>query len=181
MSVPVNQMQVGRFLQEKLINPTGTETPRAFINTLDDAAKLIKKSTGMSRFNSIDDVLTPENAAAAKSVALDLERTLSAKNPVQRTSVGQGGISGQVPQAPMLLSRPVTIMNAALKHFKGDIEEKSHAYLADLYLNPKELGKLLSATPPKDRGILVDAVRTYGKKLAESTPSIAAGQMIGSQ
>lgn len=179
MSVPVNQMQVGRFLQDKLINPTGTETPRAFINTLDDAAKLIKKSTGMSRYNKIDDVLTPENAAAAKSVALDLERSLSAKSPIQRTNIGAGNVSGDVAQFPQLLSRAVTIMNAAIRMGKGDIEEKSHAYLANLYLNPKELGALLAKTPAKDRSTLVKAVNSYGKQIATVTPSIVMAKEIG--
>lgn len=167
MSDPINQMQVGRYLQEKLVNPIGTETPGAFIRTLDDAAKLIKKSTGMSRFNSIEDILSPENAAKVKAVASDLERSLAAKSPLQKTNV-TGGIAGEVPQAPHILSRPVLIMNTALKHVFGDVEEKSYKYMTDLYLNPKELGLLLKATPPKDRSVLLNAVMEYGKAGAEA-------------
>lgn len=185
MSDPINQMQVGRYLQRKLVNPVGTETPRSFINALDDAAKSIKKSTGMSRFNKIEDVLSPENAAAAKAVATDLERSLSSKSPLQRTNV-TGGVAGEVPQAPHILSRPVLIMNTALKHVFGDVEEKSHKYMTDLYLNPKQLGLLLKATPPKDRGILLNAVMKYGKAGAEAASEaskaaaiINAGKLAG--
>lgn len=85
MSKPVNQMDVGRNLLEKLQpalvdhGALAKETGAKFAQALrDEGGRVVKESTGMRR--GLEDVMTPEQLSTIQSVAKDLARKANAQD-----------------------------------------------------------------------------------------------------
>lgn len=159
-SVPVNRAQVREALKEKLFNPTGQETPTTFLKAADESAKMLKTATGNPRFQTIEDVLSPKEAVKARKVVADVARAYEATHPAQKTNLSQGvNVAREVaPALPSILSRPVVVANWLLGHVgKQNIEPKIDQLAAQMYLNPKELGKSLlppSQIPSRTQAII---------------------------
>ena len=169
LSKPVNRAQVRDALADKLRSSTGNETPGTFVKAVDQSAQMLKKATGNPRYETIEDVLRPREAKMARLVAEDAERKLSSLHPVQPTSLqGMEDItSGNMPHLS-LLSRPVVIANALLKHLgKSSIEPKVDALNTELLLNPKRLGEFLSSYPSSSK------YHPIMNALSQSAPGIA--------
>lgn len=168
LSKPVDRAQVRDALADKLRSSTGNETPGTLVKAVDQSAQMLKKATGNPRYETIEDVLRPREAKMARLVAEDAERKLSSLHPVQPTSLqGMEDItSGNMPHLS-LLSRPVVIANALLKHLgKSSIEPKVDALNTELLLNPRELGKFLSRQPVAKSNAIIEA-------LTNTAPGIA--------
>ena len=76
-SKPINQMEIGQFLEKKLVPALSEEAKQksaAFAGALSDAPGTIKRATGGPRFEELTKILTPEQMAAVNSVKDDLAR-----------------------------------------------------------------------------------------------------------
>jgi hypothetical protein len=148
-SAPVNRMQTAQFLRDKLVPPTGQESPGAYLRALDDATKLIKDSTGFPRAQKLTDIFSRSEVAQLRGVADDLEQTLRMRSPVQRTNISDAiNFSGQNPRGPRMLSKPATITNWLLSRSGQAAEPKIYEILADRYLNPRSLAAELQGYMP---------------------------------
>lgn len=160
LSKPINQMQVGQALQKKLINPSGKETPGAFLGILDDELKLLKSSTGFSR-QELGQVLTPEQEKVARAVADDLERKLRALNPLQKTSLNDDifKAGSNIPDLPRILERSVVIANSILskvgKTSELGVNKRFKDIAAERLLNPDIMAKALDNVPPDARAKVI--------------------------
>lgn len=162
MSKPINVMQIGSTLKDKLLNPSGTETPGTFLRAWDNEKKLMKEAIGFGR-KGADSYLTPQQMDDVGALVKDLERNVSSKNPLQKTDLRGGvNVAGETTVSlPNLLSRPAMMANYVLKMAGRNIEPEIDAYLAKLYLNPKELGKVLSKVDPAQRARFNAIVQSY--------------------
>lgn len=151
-SKPIDVMNIGQALKGKLTNPTGAETPGTYLRALENEKKLLKDSIGFGR-TSVDKILSAPQAAAVEKVAKDLERTVASTHPLQKTNL-RGGVNvadETTISLPNLLYRPAMFANYLLKAGGKDIEPAIDAYIARLYLNPKEFGKVLAQIDPAKR------------------------------
>ena len=167
MSAPINARNIGQTLKEKLLNPSGAETPGMYLRAISDENKLLKASIGFGK-KGIDAYLSPIQQNRVNNVAADLERSLAAKNPLQPTNL-RGGVNianESTVALPRVLSTPVAISNYLLKSLGRNVEPEIDSYLARLYLNPKELASILKVTDPASRSKLNEFVQTYGKAAA---------------
>lgn len=148
LSEVLNRVQVRDTLKGKLTSPTGKETPGSYLKALDDSAQMLKKSTGYNRFENLEQVLPPKEAKVARSVAEDLERSVSGANPLQKTTLPGGGTNiskEELPHLPAMLSRPVMATNWILNKLgQESVEPKIDALATQLYLNPRLLASALS-------------------------------------
>lgn len=162
MSKPINTMQIGSTLKDKLLNASGTETPGTFLRAWDNEKKLMKEATGFGR-KGTSSYLTPQQMDDVSSLVKDLERNVSSKNPLQKTDLRGGvNVAGETTVSiPNLLSRPAMMANYVLKMAGRNIEPEIDDYLARLYLNPKELGKVLSKVAPAQRTRFNAIVQSY--------------------
>lgn len=148
LSEVLNRAQVRDMLKDKLTNPTGKETPGSYLKALDDSAQMLKKSMGYNRFETLEQVLPTKEARLARSVAEDLERSVSGANPLQRTMLPGGGTNiskEELPHLPAMLSRPVMAANWILSKLgKESVEPRIDALSTQLYLHPRLLGSALS-------------------------------------
>ena len=151
----INQMEVGQVLKSALENPIApTERRGAFANAMDNAAGTVKKATGQSRFQKLDEVLTPKQVEAVNSVRADVERqalmdaqarAASSSAPNIQTPAGEliaqatGGAA-----IPGMLSRITMAANAIIKRLEGKIDHKLAIELASDMLDPAKTAKAVS-------------------------------------
>ena len=149
-SKPINQMQVGQYLEGKLkpaLETTGGETPAAlkaatFANAMEQAPQTIKKSTGMTRFDELSQVLTPDQVKTLENVRADLAR---AKLTEAQAAAARGAgpdvnlmgteTLGNV-RAPNFINNVTTVANDILRRLQGKLDQKLAIELAAEMLDP---------------------------------------------
>lgn len=144
----LNRMAIGTALSEKLGGSLGNaERAGAFAIAVQDAGSLIKKSTGLPRYENISQVLTKEETGAVNRVLADLQRKAKAttlSSGVSPVPEGAENISNIVPS---MLSRTATVAKATLDYLQKGNKEEYNKKVTELLLNPSELGKFLSELP----------------------------------
>lgn len=171
-SRPINQMEVGGYLQDKLTAPiASSERAAQFAQAVRDAPGTLKKSTGFKRYEELTQVLTSQQMKVVNAIMADLNRGAKYENIASKTNVG-GGIDG--PEAlPNLLSRPAMIANFVLRQFRAEATPKINAMAGRQYLNPKELADALKDAPPSAVQRVADAL------LRLQNPAIGAAVYTG--
>ena len=174
-SIPINQMQVGKELEEKLLNPSGKETAGSYLKSIDDSFKVLKDATGYSRYKDLSQVLK-EKTPLATGVGKDLENDLVYKDLAQKGATSARGKVGEVEDAYKgigLLKTPVVIMNAIVNRLEGKAGKLTSDQLAVKMKDPKEMARIMKAAKPFERQALVDA---FMKNQGTAAGSIAAGE-----
>lgn len=192
-SGPINQMEVGQYLESKLTNALDEEAPQraaAYAGALRDAPKTIKNAvTGSPRFQELTSVLNPEQVRLVESVRDDLAGmaeqqrlaragSRSGKNVMQAftNSIDATGHSGQLPN---LLSRPAMAFNFIMRRLKGQMDERLAREIAQEMLDPKATGQAIerAITRRDDVGRTAAALRarsTQGGALAGAAAARAS-------
>ena len=150
-SGPINQMEVGQYLESKLTSALQGEEklrPAAFAGAVEAAPQTIKKSTqGAVRFEKLSDVLTPDQVKIVEDVRKDLAR--QAKYREQARAARPAGPSAETAGSqllveaaggvtmPTLLNRVTTVANAILKRLAGKIDRKLAIEIATDLLEPE--------------------------------------------
>lgn len=178
MSRPINQMQIGQFLENKLVpalNDQGASASQrgaAYAQALRDAPGTLKTSTGSSRYNDIAEVLTGQQMGAVRGVGESLGRSASYEQlarqgmPAAREMVGQ-----VVPVAPAMgmFNPKYSVLKSISNRLAGKAEGKSLDRLAELMQDPQKLGELMNSVPIAERSALIQAIREYAR------PAIMSG------
>jgi hypothetical protein len=173
ISKPINQMEVGRLLSEKLVNPSGNEAPGTFLRAAKDATGTLKKSTGFSRYNELGDVMNPEQVSGIEKVISELERqAISNKGAGQVSSVLPKLESGIEISLPNLLSRPALVANAVLRTIGRNKSPEYNKVATEIMQNPKKLADLLKS--PETSGIANQVYAEITKIIGQ-----ASGREIG--
>jgi len=145
-SKPINQMQVGQYLEGKLKPALGEETANlraaGFAGALENAPATLKTATGQSRFQQLTEILNPEQIAVIESVRADLAR---AKLTEQQAKAARGagpdvGLAGTAVmgniRAPGLISTVTSIANDIMRRLQGKLDQKLAIELATEMLDP---------------------------------------------
>ena len=105
-----------------------------------------------------------EYSQRSQGIADDLARYKLSLRPGQPTSLQRAtdSVTQNMPHVA-LLSRPVVIANALLKHIgQRDVEPMVDALNQRLLLNPNEMGKFLSPQAPSSPQAIIDALMRQG-------------------
>lgn len=179
MSQPINQMQVGGLLSNKL-SPAlddfaqgGGLNANAFASALRDTKQLVKNATGLKN-KDISDVLTPEQLATINNVGTTLARRSNANNLARPTGTNTAQnlasenlmrqISGPLGLPNSFMDAKVwpTVLrpfNAALRGQEPAINQK----MAEAVTNPQLAAQLMRAGVPKEKiGPLIQQMARYG-------------------
>lgn len=182
-SRPVNQMQVGQYLENKLVAPLAEYgdnlAPRAalYAQALRDAPGTIKQSVGKSPLTDLGQVLDPSQVATVQNVGNDLGR--SAEN----ARLGSLGIAkarqilGQIePPIPSIgmVSPKYSVLRAASNRLHGLAQGKSIDYLAEAMKDPKKMADLLRMSDPNTQA-------TINMLLQKFQPPAVGGMVSASQ
>jgi len=145
-SRPINQMQVGQFLEGKLTPALGEETARlraaGFATAMENAPGTIKRATGQTRFEQLSEVLTPEQLKIVEDVRADLAR---AKATEAQAAAARGAgpdvnlmgteVMGTV-RAPNFINNVTTVANDLLRRLQGKLDQKLAIELAAEMIDP---------------------------------------------
>lgn len=143
-STKINQMQVAQALEKQLGTPLGNkERAAAFAAAVENAASIIKRSTGQNRFQKLNEVLTPQQIGDINKVLADVQRKAKAEDLASLSRVeGQATI-----EIPQLLNRYASITNAVLKALKKDATVDINRFAADLVLDTPKLAAFIEGIP----------------------------------
>ena len=185
-SKPINQMEVGQYLEGKLTAPLegGTERAGVFANAVRDAAGTLKRATNNQvRFNTLSDVLTPEQVRIVNAIRDDLARVQTTKTQAQKGAAAAPRISqlaSQIGDAPALLNRAVTIANTIYNRLQGQIDRKLAIQIATEMLDPQAAARAVEKAMVRENRAAATgrvtgaAARGVGKVLGSDAAKIAA-------
>jgi hypothetical protein len=151
MSKPINQMQVGQYLEGKLATPLDVgERANVFAGALKDAPGTIKRATtNQARFEALTDVLTPAQVKIVNSIRDDLARAAKTK---QQAKLGAEAApkatelattAQRALQAPNMLNSVVVIAQNIMSRLRGKIDSTLAIQLALEMLDPKAAANAL--------------------------------------
>lgn len=189
-SKPINQMEVGQFLEGKLKPALGEETARlraaGYAGALENAPGTIKRATGESRFQSLSEVLTPEQVKIVEDVRADLARARQAE--AQAAAARGAGpdvnlmgaeVMGSV-RAPHFFNQLTTVANDLLRRMQGKLDQKLAIELAAEMLDPASAAAALEkAMARQAKGQkLADPFQKTGKVASKALRTPAAVNML---
>jgi hypothetical protein len=167
-SAKINRMEIGEFLERKLQTPLGDkERAGVFAQAVQDAAGTIKKSTGIPRFQKLEDVLTGDEVAGINKIIADLQRTARGQELAGRSVVGAGG--RETTELPNLLNRYAAITNTVLRALKKDSNADINRIATELALEPQKLAAFMQGVPKDKSSLVADALlRRVSPEVRES-------------
>jgi hypothetical protein len=185
-SKPINQMDVGQYLESKLNAPLegGAERAGAFATAVRDAPGTLKRATtGEARYKELTDVLTPEQAGVVNAIRDDLNRVQTTKTQAQKGASAAPRISqlaSQTGDMPALLNRAATIANTIFNRLQGQIDRKLAIEIATEMLDPKVVAAAIEKAATRERRatktgrVTGAAARGTGKVLGSAAAKVGA-------
>lgn len=149
-SGPVNQAEIGRFLESRLTQPLTGEATRAgmFAGAIREAPATIKRATGQTRFSYLSDVLTPEQIRTVDSIRRDLAREEQANALARRARTNIPNIEAVVSEASgsarlNFLNRVTTVFNMIMEKFEGRLNRELAMRIATDLMDPQATANAL--------------------------------------
>ena len=172
-SKPINQMDVGTYLREKLEAPVpeGTQRATVFANAVREAPRTLKQALdGAPRYEKLTEVLSPPQMARVDRVLMDLSRDARVKEMAQmgREAAPELATPAGKFSLPPLLDRVATIANEILRRLEGKINEKMAMEIALEFLDARKAADALET-----------AMRRSGSRAAASAPGRRPSGPVG--
>jgi hypothetical protein len=189
MSKPINQMEVGQYLENKLTGSLseGKLRPGVFAGAVKEAPTTLKRVTGESRFNTLDEVLTPDQMGKVQSVIDDLAR--DEKFNIQARAGAKGGEvlpATAIGTIPNWLNKVVTAANMIITRLQGKIDKATAIDLATEMLDPAKAAASMEKALARQAksaasGAKVKAAAKATADVAKSSKSLAAVNALAAQ
>ncbi len=188
-SKPINQMEVGQYLEGKLTAPLegGAERANVFATAVKDAPGTLKRATSNeARFKALADVLTPEQVRIVNAIRDDLARAQTTKAQARVGASASpdaqrlASAAGEGLRTPPLLNRVATVASDIMSRLKGKIDRKLAIQLATEMLDPEAAANVLEKAlknqmrAAKVGGAAGAAARAAGRTAA--SPAVLAGE-----
>jgi hypothetical protein len=164
LSAPVNQAQVLREMVSVLEKPGGGERIQPFLNVLGRGEQAMLKRAGGrggARFESLSEVLTPDQISKVREVAKQLETEASIGKQI---TAGQQRASDLIKEElvnhriPNPLNNLIAVANKVLETIGAKVGKETVAKLAESSLSAKTFDELLATLPAKERSNLLKAI-----------------------
>ena len=149
MSAPVNQMQVGQHLEQKLVPALSDDAKQrssVYAQAVRDAPGTIKRSTGQPRFDELTDVLTPQQMSVVNGIRDDLARGAKFEDLARKGAKAAPDISAASGDHKItgMFDRTITIANAIIGRLEGKVNKRLAAEIASEMLNPPKVAETLA-------------------------------------
>lgn len=179
LSPKIDQMRIGQVLLDKLKSPMDVERAGVFAQAVFDAPKTLKKATGETMYDTIEQALTPKQAAAVRAVEADLKRAAKTRFNAEKTNIS-GVTPDNSPELPALLNTAATVTNTVLRLIKKDVNSELNATITELLLDPPKLAGFLSMMP-KEPGKSRALAEALMKKLTPENQAALAAQLAAAK
>lgn len=175
-SKPINIMQVGQYLEGKLkpaVETSVGERAGVFSAAVKEAPTTIKRSTGQTRFDQLDQILEPSQVKVVEGIRKDLAREAEfTKQAREGGKAGEVFPSTEAIRSPDFMSRIVTVANTISTKLQGKIDKKLALELATEMLDPK------AAAAAMEKAL---ARQAKGEKLADPFKKTGAAVYAGAR
>jgi hypothetical protein len=184
LSVPINRMEVGQYLENKLASPIASERPAMFAQALRDAPGTLKRATGNSRYDELGQVLSAREVGAARNVLAELNR--GEQYSRQATAGRQEaqkilGLEFKTHEPPGILHRGVMVARTLLERLQGKATEKTLQQLAIDMQNPKRAAELMELAGQDGPALAAWAkVQTQAKRVGSAVGGARGSAITGS-
>jgi hypothetical protein len=185
MSKPINKMQVGQYLENKLIPALEGKAnlkSEAFATALKDAPKTIQNSTGVPRYKDLAEMFTPDELQVFQGITKELQR--KSKFEEAAAAGAKEGVSLPVAKVDKvnLLNRVYSVANLIMTKLQGRVTEKIAIEMATEMLDPALAAKSLekALAHQKRAETIAKPIKKLGTAAADITssqPAVAAGQI----
>jgi len=180
-SKKINQMKVGQELIDKLsLNLTDVEKAGKFASAVDNSAALIKRTTGVQRYENLSDFLTPEQIKSVESVRADLARSQKSIEMGRGVkAIGEEAFAGGE-KVPGMISSKITILKSVLDTLKTGSQKQLDSKMTELMLDPQKLADFLEVMPKKQSSLITSSLmakmspemqQTFREFVSASTPT----------
>lgn len=175
-SKPINQMEVGQYLQAKLLSPLDENAPQRagmFAQAVRDAPGTLKRATGEPRFQNLSDILTPQQVQTVEAIRDDLARMQQSKTMGQRGAKAEPDLTKAASAAqeglksPNIMVRVAAIANHIIDRLQGKIDKELAIQIATEMLNPADAARALER-----------AMKVQARKDILSAPFRAGGSVL---
>jgi hypothetical protein len=194
-SKPINQMEVGQYLESKLTSALQGEEklrPGAFATAVEGAPGTIQRATtGGIRYEKLSDVLTPSQVKIVEDVRNDLARQAKFREQARaaRAAGPEAGAAGSQlllevaggAQFPTLLNRVTTVANALMKRLAGKIDRKLAIEIATDMLDPERAALAIEAAQRRAGRVSAvgEPIRAVGRGAARvATPAAVSANAL---
>lgn len=194
-SKPINQMEVGQYLESRLTTALQGDTtlrPGVFAGAVEAAPQTIKKATtGASPYQKLEDILTPDQLKAVNAIRDDLAREARQKALASRGRPAgpsaENAFTAQMMDAaggvaiPNMLDRVAMLANAIMRRVAGKIDRKLAIELATDMLDPKRTATAIEVAQQRAANVAAGLapVRAAGRGAVKAaTPAAAVGNAL---
>ena len=186
-SKPINQMEIGQFLEGKLTSSLGVEGPQrptVFGGAVKEAPTTIKRATsGESRYLRLTDLLEPNQVKVIEDIRADLARAAETETQARKGAAAAPRITqlaAQTGNMPALLNRVATVANSIYNRLQGQIDHKLAIEIATEMLDPKAAAAAVEKAAAREakaikKGRIGGAgTRVAGKVLGSTAAKVGA-------
>lgn len=164
-SGPINRMEIGQYLESKLLSPLAEDAPQragVFATAVEQAPLTIKRSLeGAPRFEKLSDVLTPEEVRKVEAIRADLAREAEASRMARAASAAgpEAGRGVQLPRAN-LMDRVFNVANKVVSSLERKIDRRLAIQIATEMLDPQQAAQVI-----EDAVAYAEKSRTTGARI----------------
>lgn len=147
----LNRMEIGDFLSKALNTNLDKERAGVFATAVANAPSTIKKSTGIPRYEKLEQVLTKPEMAAVNNVLADLTRQRKAQELASKVGQLDKGLVDVAGAVPPWLDKTVTVLKEGLRYLQQGSQEKFNQKMTELMLDPQKMAQVMTAGIDKQR------------------------------
>lgn len=181
LSRPIDRMNIGRYLQDRLIpalNDAGASLPNrasVFATAMRDLSENVAPATGFKRGGGLIDMMTPDEMATIQRIGSGLARDADVQ---MLGRAGQGKVTQKIgnifsDQLPNALNRKVMIINAILRRTGVGATERTMNALSIKMQDPAAMADIMEKATAAERRAIERAFIMYVTTGAASTPDDA--------
>lgn len=173
-SKPINEMQVGQYLRDKLSTPLEAgQRPAAFAQATKDAPRTIKNAVGNSIYDELGQVLQPKNEAMVNAVLADLQNNAAYKELARSGATAAGkNVGVAMPEAPPtgMFNPKLSVMRALINRVVGKEHGRVLETAGEMMTTPEIMAKAMENAKPFERQMIVDLLMKQAAATAGQQP-----------
>jgi Transglycosylase SLT domain len=168
LSRPQNQGEVmGTMLTALRGNPAVKEDVGAFLGSVGNAPRTIKNSLGNSRYEQLEQVMSPQQMAEINALRRSAEREARYQGMTVSEDVMKRyeNIFHQISDTtPGVFNQVFTIVRALTKRVGGRTDEQVDRIVNEAVRDPAALANLMEQVPPRERTAAINTIRQIAKR-----------------
>jgi len=159
-SQKIDRMKVGQALKDKLGEGSLGDTEKAgsFVTAINNAVQTIKRETGATRYNKMEEFLTPEQISAVNRVRADLNRSQKATELARGVQQSDEVAFEGTKKLPAFISTTMSVIRSTLASLARGSQAEFNSKISQLMADPQKLALFIESLPPKQMDKFAEAL-----------------------